>query len=271
MQEGPSVIDTKLQSETIGNQEILSDLRQSAESGKEETKKSKPSSIQTKEYTKVDESGKLKPENSMQMFAFAEAILKAGFAPKGYDSAAKIVVGMQFAKELGLEAVSGLRNIAVINGVPSIFGELPLKLAYQTREIKFIDEYVIDAEYNKICLANKNLSAKPWAGVCVLQRNELPKVEATFTMDEAERAGLLDKRGPWNTYPKIMLMRRARSQALKTAFPDAIGGAPIAEYDFNYIPTSDEPRDVTRQGVEITSGADKLNQLLDSPADKGNA
>lgn len=216
----------------------------------------------------VNDEGKFAPTTIEGQYRIAKYYSTSGMVPKAFDTAEKVMVGMQFARELGLEPLTGLRNIAVVHGQPSLWGELPLKLAYQTRELKHLEEFVIDKDYRKICLENKNLTATPWAGVCRIQRGTLPMVEATFTMDEAGDAGLLGRNNPWKTYPKIMLMRRARSQALKIAFPDAIGGAPIAEYDFNYVPTSDEPRDVTRQGVEIVSGAEKINQLLEKSADQ---
>jgi hypothetical protein len=232
-----------------------------------ENTETQPTARKAASPVEVNDEGKFAANNIEGQYRIAQIFHKSGLVPKAFDSAEKVLVGMQFARELGLEPLSGLRNIAVVNGQPSIWGELPLKLAYQTRQLEHIEEFVIDKDYNKICLENKNLTAEPWAGVCRLKRNALPMVEATFTLDEAKRAGLLDKKSPWQTYTKIMLMRRARSQALKIAFPDAIGGAPIAEYDFNYTPTSDEARDVTRQGVEIVSGADKINQLLREPAD----
>lgn len=233
-----------------------------------ENTETQPTARKVAAPVEVNDEGKFAATTVEGQYRIAQAFHKSGLVPRGFDSAEKVMVGMQFARELGLEPLSGLRNIAVVNGMPSLWGELPLKLAYQTREIKHIEEFVIDKNYTKICLENKNLDVEPWAGVCRLRRGELPMVETTFTIDEARRAGLLEKKSPWQTYPKIMLMRRARSQALKIAFPDAIGGAPIAEYDFNYVPTSDEARDVTRQGVEIVSGADKMNKLLEEPADQ---
>ena len=41
---------------------------------------------------------------------------------------------------------------------------------------------------------------------------------------DAKRAGLWTKAGPWQTYPRRMLQMRARSFALRDAFPDVLKG-----------------------------------------------
>lgn len=268
MQEWSSTNELQNQIESFKNQEKMPDVRQLEESETAKIIESKPAPVQTKNYTKINDRGLINPEDTRQLFAFADAIHKAGFAPKAYDTPSKILIGMQYARELGLEPVSGLRNIAVVNGSPTIFGELPLKLAYQTKELEKIEEFVIDENYEKICVENKNLKAKPWAGVCLLKRKNFAVVEGTFTMDEAEAAKLLGKSGPWQTYPKVMLMRRARANALKIAFPDAIGGASIAEQDWNTIPDDGGPKDVTRTGLEKPDIEGKLNKLFEESPDK---
>ena len=51
----------------------------------------------------------------------------------------------------------------------------------------------------------------------------------TFTVGDAIRAGLWKKAGPWTMYPKRMLQMRARSFALRDAFPDVLRGLVATE------------------------------------------
>ncbi len=53
--------------------------------------------------------------------------------------------------------------------------------------------------------------------------NGRPAVWGDALMD-AKRAGLWTKAGPWQTYPRRMLQMRARSFALRDAFPDVLKG-----------------------------------------------
>lgn len=211
----------------------------------------------------VSDEGMLKATTIEGQFRIAQALYRSKMVPKSYESAEQVFAGMQFAIEMGLKPFSGLRNIAMINGTPSLFGELPLALCRKTGQIEFIREYIIDKEYNRISVQNKNLDVRPWAGVCQLKRkNEDWIYEGLFTMEEAKEADLLNKKfTPWHTYPKIMLMRRARSQVLKQAFPEALQGLLISEFDHNYIPEAGESVNVTHQGKKQVDVAKELNEI----------
>lgn len=222
---------------------------------KEETKKA---------IVEVNEEGFLKAKDLEGQYRIAQLMISSAMVPKGYDNPMKVVIGMQYAIELGLRPMQGLRNIAIINGQPSIWGELPLALANRTGELESIKEFLVDREYNMICLSNKNLHVEPYAAVCLLKRKGKPECEAYFSMDDARKAGLLDRKNttPWDTYPRVMMARRARSQALKTLFADALSQVTIAEYDFNYLPDGPEHRDVTHKGEVVENAADVLNNIF---------
>lgn len=211
----------------------------------------------------ISDEGFMRATTIEGQYRLAKALFDSKMVPKSYESPSQVMAGMQFALELGLKPFSGLRNIAIINGSPSIFGELPLALCRKTGQIEWIREYIIDADYNKISVQNKNIETKPWAGVCELKRkNEDWVYEATFTLDEAKHAGLLEKKfTPWHTYPKIMLMRRARSIVLKQAFSEALQGIGITEHDYNYIPEEGEISNVTHKGQKVVDVARELNDI----------
>jgi hypothetical protein len=66
-------------------------------------------------------------------------------------------------------------------------------------------------------------------GKCVIKLRGQPDVVRTFSMDDAKRAGLSGKQGPWTQYPNRMLQLRARGFAVRDAFPDALKGLITAE------------------------------------------
>ena len=178
-------------------------------------------------------------------YRLASAMFKGGMVPKAYQSPEAVMAGMQFAAELGLPALSGLRQIALVNGSPSIFGDLPLALCYQQKLVKEHKAVLFDKEYKVISFENKNLTAEIFGAWCKMKRNGGGECETTFTTDDAAKAGLLNKSGPWMQYRKRMLELRARSMCIKNLFPDAIMGAAIAEYDHNVLPAVEgEIRDV---------------------------
>jgi hypothetical protein len=142
-----------------------------------------------------------------------------------------------------------LRNIAVIEGVPSLFGDLPLSMAQRHKDYVYHEEYCFDKDFKKICFENKNLDDPIYGAVCFIMRKGMNSPESfSFTRADADRAGLIKraKQGmPWQSYPQVMFIRRARSMALKSKFTDATCGASIAEYDFHRAPDMEDLRDVS--------------------------
>jgi hypothetical protein len=62
-----------------------------------------------------------------------------------------------------------------------------------------------------------------------VKRRGEPEQSRTFTDQDAEKAGLKGKPGPWTQYPKRMRQLRARAFALRDVFPDVLRGLPVAE------------------------------------------
>lgn len=155
----------------------------------------------------------LAPQNIEEALKFAEMLSKSTLVPKDFQgSAGNILVAVQWGMELGLQPMQSMQNIAVINGRPSLWGDSVIALVKSSP----ICEYVIE-EVNDNCATCK-----------VKRKGELEQVRY-FTVDDAKKANLWGKQGPWTQYPKRMLQMRARSWALRDVFPDVLRGMPIAE------------------------------------------
>jgi hypothetical protein len=86
-------------------------------------------------------------------------------------------------------------------------------------------------------------TANPIA-VCIAKRRGRTPVTVRFSVEDAKRAGLWGKQGPWTQYPKRMMAMRARGFALRDAFADVLKGLITAEEAQDY-PTEQAPRDIT--------------------------
>lgn len=134
--------------------------------------------------------------------------------PKDYRNHPEdILLAVQLGSEVGLRPLQALQNVSVINGRPAIWGDAMVGLCkaspvYQDLLENF--EREDDADF---------LTA-----VCVAKRHGSTPVTARFSVMDAKRAGLWTKPGPWQTYPRRMLQMRARSFALRDAFPDVLKG-----------------------------------------------
>lgn len=176
----------------------------------------------------ADDKGLLVGGTLDEQWRLATAYLKSGLMPAALNTPEKILVATQFARELGLPPVTAMRQIYVINGTPALFGDLPLSLVMKSGQLEDIVEEIELDEHGE-----------PFRATCKVKRRYVNSwVIRTFTMEDAKRAGLLSRKGPWQTYPKRMLQCRARAWALKDLFPDMLSGSAIAEFDYDTLPES---------------------------------
>ena len=169
------------------------------------------------------------PATLTEAMQFSEHLASSSMVPKAYQGKpADILVCVQWGYEIGLAPMQALQNIAVINGKPSVYGDAALALVQASPLCEGIDEH-IDGEG----------TANPVA-VCIARRKGRMPVVCKFSVEDAKRAGLWGKQGPWVAYPKRMLQMRARGFALRDAFPDVLKGLITAEEAQDY--PDDEPR-----------------------------
>lgn len=175
----------------------------------------------------------LAPRDLEQAIKFAELMSESNIVPKDFiGNPGNILVAVQWGMELGLQPMQAMQNIAVINGRPSLWGDAVLALVRSSPAC----EYVIEED-------------KGTASVCRVKRRGEEEQSRTFTDDDAKKAGLLGKAGPWTQYPKRMRQMRARSWALRDVFPDVLRGMPIAEE------VMDMEKDITPRPARLTGTA----------------
>lgn len=153
------------------------------------------------------------PQDFDGAWRIALAVVKAGMAPPGLDTAEKAMVAIMHGMEVGLTPMAALQSIAVINGRPTIWGDGALALVRGSGMLEWIEE--IDEGDVSICRAKRKGEPKP--------------IERSFSDNDAQEAGLLGKAGPWKQYKKRMRQMRARSWTLRDGFADILRGLGIAE------------------------------------------
>lgn len=181
-----------------------------------------------------NENGLIIAKNFDEEWRICSVLAASQMVPKGMNTPEKVFVARQFAAELKLPQMTALRNICVINGVPSLWGDLPLAMVRKSGLLEDFDEYWTDKDGNR--LRPMGDEAKLFAAVCEVKRKG--QKTQTFVFSEYDvKTARLDQKDIWKLYPRRMRQMRARSWALKDIFGDVLFGAAIAEYDFDYIPT----------------------------------
>ncbi len=163
---------------------------------------------------------------------FSHMLAKSQMVPKQYQGKPEdIMVAVQWGYEIGLQPMQALQNISVINGKPSVYGDAAMALVQASPVCEGVDES-IEGEGTPNPVA-----------VCIARRKGRNPVIVRFSVEDAKRAGLWGKQGPWQAYPKRMLQMRARGFALRDAFPDVLKGLITAEEAQDY-PDEAKPRPI---------------------------
>ena len=163
------------------------------------------------------------PANLTEAIQFSDLLASSSIVPKAYQGKPQdILVCVQWGYEMGLAPMQALQNIAVINGKPSVYGDAAMALVQASPVCEDVEEFF------------ENEGSPNPIAVCIAKRKGRKPVTVKFSVEDAKRAGLWGKQGPWSAYPKRMMQMRARGFALRDAFPDVLKGMITAEEAQDY-------------------------------------
>lgn len=213
-------------------------------------------------------SGGVKLGDIEQMWRFSQAVMKGGFACKG-DTEESVLVKIAMGMELDIPPMMAIQNIAVINGRPSLWGDVVPGLVMSSGLCLRCEEW-FEGD-------NDSLRA-----LCLVQRKGQSAKTTVFGVDDAKRAGLWQTQAvvkrrnkdggtyetandsPWWKYPRRMLQMRARSWALRDAFPDVLRGLQIAEEARDAIDVTDSiPSPPRRQKPASARAMETVAQVVE--------
>ncbi|HXG58145.1 MAG TPA: hypothetical protein VNL91_03910, partial [Thermoanaerobaculia bacterium] len=153
-----------------------------------------------------------------EAFRFAQAVIKSGLAPKGITTPEQALIAIQAGAELGFSPMRALASVTVINGRAGLWGEAALAKIHQSGVCSRPPVVAIEGEGDER------------RGVVRFQRHDMPeRVEVSFSIAEAKRAGLWGKGGAWSQYPDDMLGWRAVARMCKRYFGDVLLGLTVVE------------------------------------------
>lgn len=189
----------------------------------------------------------------------AKAISYSSFCPKEYRSKPfDILITIQMGHDVGLKPLQALKNISLIHGRPSMWGDSLLALVKASGKLEYCKEWQV--EETAYCE--------------VKRRGETLPTKCSFSMEDAKKAKLIhDKSTCWNNSPKRMLKIRARSFALRDAFPDVLCGIECREEIMDYqakdtIYNGDNLLSQLKYEVSKKETMSKSNQLKDELSKK---
>lgn len=135
------------------------------------------------------------------------------FAASGYFSDARqmsqAVVKIVAGEELGFGPMTAMAGIHIIEGKPSLSANM---LATLVKKHPTYDYKVVQIGDEK-------------AELCFLEDDE-EIGRSSFTISQAERAGLVKDKSGWKKFPEAMLFARALTQGVRWFCPDVTAGSP---------------------------------------------
>lgn len=214
-----------------------------------------------------EKSALMKPEDFTSVWAevkkVAAEICKSGLVPSTMNTPEKLTVVMMSARELGIPMMMATRTLFVVDQKVAMMANVMLAKIYQSGLAESVK--IADQSNGKGCDVT-------------MQRKGMNPHTASFTLDDAQRAGLLYKDN-WKKYPAAMCESRAISKCARVVFPDVIGGLYTPEEIVDKVPSQEAAIDVSisveKENEDVYKDSrdllfDQLEQDLDTMEKPGD-
>lgn len=153
-----------------------------------------------------------------EQYRFAQYVVASHLVP--VDTPEKAMIVMQRGAELGFKGMVAFDFLYVVNN--------KVRLTPQGAKAKAQESGLIEDAREDVHGEGPDMEA-----VVTVKRKGIPTATVSrFSIKDAQRARLIDSSKPgaaWNSYPKRMLLARARGFAYQDAFADLCGGLQVRE------------------------------------------
>lgn len=212
---------------------------------------------------KRDEFGEL-----TEIIQLGEIFKQSGYFRDVRDQA-QAVVKILYGRELGFSPVVSMMGIHVIEGKPALSSNLMGAMVKRSGKYDYQVKTLTDKE-------------------CVLEFTETGRTVgiSVFSIDDAQRAGVIRQGSGWTKYPRNMLFARALSNGVKLFcpelsacpiyVPEELGAEVSEEGNVIDLPKSAKPVPVTTEPITFTRNKESATRLLSElgiqwPQDKHGA
>lgn len=153
---------------------------------------------------------RFEPRSYEELWTMSQALSRAGICPDALKlKPADVMLVLMQGAELGLRVVQSLKHLPVIKGRPGMSAEL---MRGMCQEHPDCETFELDEVSDKA--ATLTVKKRGWAA----------SKTVTYTIEEAQKAGLVRDGSPWKTGPQDMLVARVTSRAARRYFPNVTSG-----------------------------------------------
>lgn len=200
----------------------------------------------------------LMPTTYDEKLKLADLLVKSELIPsslQGKNAVYKVFAIFVYGEEFGLSPFVALRNITVINGMPTMSADIMKALALNTGDVK---------EWKEGFVGERGKSSFGYE--ITASRHSVPlTLTARFTMEDAHRADLLHKDN-WAKYYPDMLRARAVSKLVKMLFPEVFAKVYTPEEMINAASISEgEYIEIGKEPIEDVNIKESLKRKEEFP------
>ena len=169
------------------------------------------------------------PRTMDEAWKMANAFVLANMVPRSLEgktaeeTKAKVMLAICKGSEVGYAPVTAVSTIMVINNKACLYGDGATALVQNSGKVEWI----------KTKIESKDNSGKWGEGykvtVSLKRKDQDDPYVRSFSYEDAKRARLLGKQGPWTDYPERQCYWRAASWAYRDGVSDALMGLSVAE------------------------------------------
>lgn len=204
----------------------------------------------------------LKQLNTEEIKEQAMIYFKSGLAPNHLKNWEAVFIAISWAQSLGIHPILGLRDIFVIDNIPSLRTEAAMALVEISGYCEYIEQEFIGNPYDD-----------DYTAVCKIKMKGRKEHTSTFSVSDAKRAKLWGKKTKtnqdttWITYPMRMLMYRAVGFAIRDVAPHVLRGARLYEEVIDYPQYEIIDNKSTSSEINVTVSPKKSSGGLKSIGD----
>lgn len=148
----------------------------------------------------------------------------------------EIQIMIAYGLSFGLSPFAAIKNVMVVDNIPTLYGDAVTAMCHATGQLEKLQVNIEETDEVLSGVLINNKEAKNIIARCVIKRRGIEEIHTSFSLKEAAEAGLLfitftDKvtkkliirpKKIWHSYTTRMLSWRAKTYAIREAFPDKL-------------------------------------------------
>lgn len=212
--------------------------------------------------------GGIIPKDFSELTRFANLVHQSRLAPKGFDTVEKVAIGLLTNMELGRPIITGLQDLAIINGRCGIYGDASLAMVTASGKM--------DEGYPKSTETGTPFT-DDWTFTFTVKRIGRSEETGVWTWIDAKRAGFDDPKtkdgrkdiwSPWTRFTRRMMQWKARNFVMRDNFGDILKGMKTVEdlHDLDPIPMSKQSDgSFSTESGSASDLAEKIKEKAEQP------